>query len=189
MNQLQSNHQLSPVHQTLLKRVLGQVQPQHSAIEINKSLKLVTQSNNGYIQTVKASTAKQRHNALLQILQQQQSQSGWIVLFAPEQLPSVAELQQLSIDPNKILLVHSRQIKSISRCIEQVAKEGNDRKPCSAWATRRCRRLYRASRRLYRAIRCRTRRRRCRSYLRRRRWSRFVCVAGQLAAVRRAPRR
>lgn len=70
-----------------------------------------------FYQEVAAASAASEQQLLIKVLQRHCSESGWIVLVAPKQLPSKALANYLQLPVDKILVIHADTIKEPSKTL------------------------------------------------------------------------
>ncbi|PAJ75642.1 hypothetical protein CJF42_03880 [Pseudoalteromonas sp. NBT06-2] len=62
---------------------------------------------------------------LMKILHQYNSQSGWTLLIAPDQVPSKSLLDSCSIDKSKLLVIRKKHLSNLDYVLNSALNNGN----------------------------------------------------------------
>ena len=62
---------------------------------------------------------------LMKILHQYNSQSGWTLLIAPDQVPSKSLLDSCSIDKSKLLVIRQKHLSNLDYVLNSALNNGN----------------------------------------------------------------
>ncbi|KKO46180.1 hypothetical protein WG68_07475 [Arsukibacterium ikkense] len=73
-----------------------------------------------FYQELATCSATSAEQLLVKVLQRHSSEQGWIVLVAPQQLPSKALANYLNLPVDKILVIHADAIKDPAKTLQQL---------------------------------------------------------------------
>ncbi|SNY50637.1 hypothetical protein SAMN06297280_1633 [Arsukibacterium tuosuense] len=93
-----------------VKRGTGRLQRLSAAVASTKP----------FYQELATASAANAEQLLIKLLQRHCSETGWIVLVAPKQLPSKALADYLRLPVDKILVIHSDAIKDPAKTLHQL---------------------------------------------------------------------
>ncbi len=106
----QSTHPVSDTTGLPAKRSTGRLQRLTAAVASAKP----------FYQELSTCTATGAEQLLVKLLQRHSSESGWIVLVAPQQLPSKALASYLQLPVEKILVIHPDAIKDMVTTLDKL---------------------------------------------------------------------
>lgn len=73
-----------------------------------------------FYQELAADSAANEEQLLVKLLQRHSSETGWIVLVAPKQLPSKALAEYLKLPVEKVLVIHPGAIKNLADTLHKL---------------------------------------------------------------------